>query len=431
MKIDLANTDVGGFNFEFLRLLSSQTAGAAEIGECLTTIGRVKSDSFESWITEWRRTAARVATVAGSLLQRGDRVGARCAFLRASNYYRAAEFYATHDDPRQTEAWTLSRETFLQAAALTSPLVERIEIPFEDAQLPGYFVRGGEGKRATLIAMSGFDGSAEELYFWLGPAAAERGWNCLLFEGLGQRGALHLNPGLVLRPDYEVPVSAVVDYALGRAEVDGERLALIGYSLGGFLATRAAAYEPRIRACIANSLVVDVGGAFAAVWPKVLRADFPKVVDAAFSVLSHLQLDTRWGMDQARWAMGVEHAHDFFDAWAPYSLWGTEDRMQTPLLCMVGEDEIAQTSTKMALDTARYLGKLKSDVQFHFFPRKDGASSHCQMGGLQNAQAAIFTWLNETLCPDAPSSQPTPHHQFRIPDELMAAIKKHHPKFAI
>lgn len=72
----------------------------------------------------------------------------------------------------------------------------------------------------------------------------------------------------------------------------------------------------------------------------------------------------------------------------------------------------------------------KADVQVRFFPREEGASSHCQMGGLQDSQAAIFTWLNETLCLEA-SSQASVHHKFRIPDELMAVIKKSHPRFAI
>ena len=198
--------------------------------------------------------------------------------------------------------------------------------------------------------MSGFDGSAEEVYYWIGPAAAERGWNCVIFEGPGQRGALHVNPGLVLRPDYEAPVAAVIDYAVGRSEVDPSRLALIGYSLGGFLATRAATFEPRIKAVVADSLIVNVSAAFAAMWPKVLHGSFPKVIDTDFNLLARLRPDTRWGMDHARWTMGVEHPHDFFAAWAPYSLWGTEHRLTTPLLCLLGEDEIAQTSPEMITD---------------------------------------------------------------------------------
>ena len=86
--------------------------------------------------------------------------------------------------------------------------------------------------------MSGFDGSAEELYHFIGAVSPEYGWNCLIFEGPGQRGALHLNPKLKMRADYEVPVKAVVDYAISRNDVDEDKIALIGYSLGGYLAPR-------------------------------------------------------------------------------------------------------------------------------------------------------------------------------------------------
>lgn len=425
MKIDLTRTDVGAFNFEFLRLVSSQSVGAAEIGECINTIARINKDDFDSWITEWERTAERVASLAGDLREQGDTIAARTAFLRAANYYRAAEFYATHDDPRQERAWRRSRECFAAAAPLLPYPPQPLEIPFGKGRLPGYFVAGaGDGPRPTLVAMSGLDGSGEELYYWIGPAAAERGWNCVLFEGPGQRGALHLNPGLTLRPDYEVPVAAVLDHVLPRPDVDPARVALLGYSLGGFLVTRAAAYEPRIRATIANSLVVDVGSAFAAVWPDVLRSKFPRVVDGAFSILSRFQLNTRWGMDQARWAMGVDHAHDFFDAWAPYTLWGTEDRLTTPLLCLAGEDEIAQTSPSMITDTFHYLAAVRAPAEIGYFPRETGAASHCQMGGLAYGQAATFAWLERVL---PAKGEPVHAPAFRITPEVADAVTRHHP----
>lgn len=62
----------------------------------------------------------------------------------------------------------------------------------------------------------------------IGAAAPLHGWNCLIFEGPGQRGAIHRDPSLLLRADWEVPLKAVVDDAISRPEIDGDRLALIG-----------------------------------------------------------------------------------------------------------------------------------------------------------------------------------------------------------
>jgi 2,6-dihydroxypseudooxynicotine hydrolase len=56
-----------------------------------------------------------------------------------------------------------------------------------------------------------------------------------------------------IRPDYEAPISAAIDYLETRGDVDGSRVGILGSSLGGYYAPRAAAYEPRVRACIAVS----------------------------------------------------------------------------------------------------------------------------------------------------------------------------------
>ena len=77
--------------------------------------------------------------------------------------------------------------------------IEIIEIDFEGAKLPAYFVSGGEGKHPTLMAMGGFDSTLEEVYCWIGTIASEYGWNCLIFEGPGQWGAWKLNPELIFR----------------------------------------------------------------------------------------------------------------------------------------------------------------------------------------------------------------------------------------
>ena len=97
MKVDFTDKTVGGFNFEFVRGLSLQAAGAAEYGECMDTMSRVKNNDFNSWTTLWAATADRVAEFAEREDLLGNRVSARDAFLRAANYYRMAVFlHASH-----------------------------------------------------------------------------------------------------------------------------------------------------------------------------------------------------------------------------------------------------------------------------------------------------------------------------------------------
>ena len=118
MKVDFANKTVGGFNFEFVRGLSLQAAGAAEYGECMDTMSRVKNNNFDSWISQWAATADRVAAFADREDRVGNRVSARDAFLRAANYYRMAVFYAAHTDARHTQLWRRSKDCFHRMIAL-------------------------------------------------------------------------------------------------------------------------------------------------------------------------------------------------------------------------------------------------------------------------------------------------------------------------
>jgi pimeloyl-ACP methyl ester carboxylesterase len=409
MRVDFADKTVGGFNFEFVRGLSTQAAGAAEYGECMDTIERVRKNNFNSWITEWAATADRVADFAHRERQARYSVSARDAFLRASNYYRMAVFYAEHTDPRHTTLWRRSKECFHQMIELMDRPLECVDIDFDGANLPAYFVSGGSGERPTLIALGGFDSTMEEVYCWIGSAAAEYGWNCLIFEGPGQWSALKNNPGLLFRPDYEKPVAAVVDHLITRPEVDHTKLAIIGYSMGGYLAPRGA-LDPRIRACIPNSLVVDCGASARAGMKGLLKNT--TFMDAAFKLIMKVNTPARWGFQHSEWTLGIRSAHEWVDVYQPFSLKGFVDRYRNPMLFMFSEDDIhdmAAPSAEIIVEMLDFILSLNCDRYLRLFTRREGATSHCQMGGLSYAQSAVFSWLNHVLC-DGPAP-PLADHQ--------------------
>ena len=394
MKINMEDKTIGGFNYEFLRGISLEHVGAAEYGECMETISRVKEDDFTSWIIEWSALADRVSKYAEKELNSDNKKVARDAYLRASNYYRMAVFYANHTDPRHTELWKHSKECFQKMITLMDNPIESIEIEFEDAKLPAYFISGGEGKRQTLIAVGGFDSTLEELYCWIGAIAREYGWHCLIFEGPGQWGALKINPGLIFRPDYEKPVKAVVDYAITRPDVDEDKIALIGYSLGGYLAPRSAAFDPRIKACIANTLIVDFG--------EIAIASLKGLnnTQASDSISSfHMQLDTpsRWAFQHSQWALAIETPQEWIEAYRPFNLKGLEQNFKNPILFLFSEDDIIK-NTKIVRESLEFMNSLDCDRTVHLFTKEEGASSHCQMGGLSYAQAVIFQWLDQIFC---------------------------------
>ena len=95
------------FSFQMLRLMGSASVGQAEVGECLAAAYRIEEGDFQSWHDEWLKTARRVHSYADESLAGEHRVSAGEAYLRASNYYRAAEFYL-HGDPSDPRIKELS-----------------------------------------------------------------------------------------------------------------------------------------------------------------------------------------------------------------------------------------------------------------------------------------------------------------------------------
>jgi pimeloyl-ACP methyl ester carboxylesterase len=82
------------------------------------------------------------------------------------------------------------------------------------------------------------------------------------YDGPGQGAALR-EQALVFRPDWED--------ALTRAEIDPDRLVLLGYGLGGYLTARAAAHEHRLAALILDDGLYNYYDAQTQAMPPFLR----------------------------------------------------------------------------------------------------------------------------------------------------------------
>ena len=76
------------------------------------------------------------------------------------------------------------------------------------------------------------------------------------------------------RVDWEAVVTPVVDFALTLPGVDPQKIALMGVSMGGVLAPRAAAFEKRISALVANDGLYDFGAPQLAAVPPDQRDAF-------------------------------------------------------------------------------------------------------------------------------------------------------------
>ncbi|HEY2817389.1 MAG TPA: hypothetical protein VGK44_09695 [Casimicrobiaceae bacterium] len=129
-----------------------------------------------------------------------------------------------------------------------------MDISYENTTLPAYLLPAPGRENAigpTIVVGGGRDSSLVDNYFGIGVAALRRGYHVLLHEGLGQ-GRLLIDEALPLRHDWEKVVTPVVDAALQIDVIDPQRLAYQPWSLGGYMAPRVAAFEPRLAALVCD-----------------------------------------------------------------------------------------------------------------------------------------------------------------------------------
>jgi dienelactone hydrolase len=337
-------------------------------------------------------------------LKKGHRISARDNYLRASSYYRSSEFFlhANPDDPRVRYGFERSVASYKTAAALFTPAIEPVEIPYEGTTLHGYFHRADNSgtPRPTLLLNNGFDGSAEDLH-WMGArAAVDRGYNVLVFDGPGQFASVH-RQSLHFRHDWEKVVTPVVDYALTRTDVDPKKLAIHGISLGGYLAPRAAAFEHRLAACICDDGVYDFGTLHAAGVP----ADKQEVVRAGLSALEAPEVDAlldqamktsgvaRWAFTHGMYVTGTSSPRAFLAAMQSFHLKnGVAEQIKCPTLVCEAEKDLFFEGQPESL-----FQHLKCPKTMMLFTDAEGAGAHCEAGASRLAYARMYDWLDEIL----------------------------------
>ena len=397
--------DDAQFWYETVRMFGADEYGGASFGEVLATSARIKAGDYDSWYDAWNGIADRIAGEADAQLAKGHRVSARDSYLRASNYYRCSEFFlhANPKDPRVARAYQRTVDTYKACAGLFDPPIEPVEIPYEHTTLPGYLHRvDASGKRRPLIIMhTGFDGSAEEMHVSGARAAVERGYNVLAFDGPGQFGPIH-REGLPFRPDWEKVVTPVVDFALKQRGVDPKRIALLGISMGGELAPRAAAFEPRLAACIANDGLYDYAAPYLAAVPPAQRDAFiamiqappgPSPLDQLLAGMMRSSPTARWSFIHGMYSFGVATPRAHLAAVMAYNLRdGVAEKIRCPTLVCDAEGDLFFKGQPQQL-----YDHLTCKKTLLTFTNADGAGAHCEVGAARFAFARIIDWLDETL----------------------------------
>jgi dienelactone hydrolase len=397
-------------DFQALFALGEAAYGAGEAGEVLAAIETIRQAgiSYQVFYDTFMRSAARVGRIAADALAAGYKASARAAFLRSAQYYNQALFFVlgTATPDAEESVYRQMQAQWHAAATLFEPAFEAVRIPYAGSDMPGYFLSGGGGRRPTAILSNGSDGQNIDLFAFGGMAAIERGWNALIFEGPGQ-GAMLFERKIPFRPDWEAVITPIVDVLAARPDVDARRIALIGWSLGGELVTRAAAFERRLAAVVADPGLVDnwsaypasvrgifAGGASAEQVNHIWQTDVIPTLNPVerFTLAKRAEIFAPQFLDAARAGKVFTDLWTFGRTVMRFSVADVAAQVTAPTLVVQYERD--QFFPRGAEQLMALLTCPKTMVTF---TAAEGAAQHCAPLAPQRRNQVVFDWLDATL----------------------------------
>jgi len=334
----------------------------------------------EKFFETWTALAQKLRRQAAADEARGRGLSAGAKYRRAFIGFIQAERMQRPDFPQRAKAYTDALECFSKFLALTRQNCRRVDVPFGATALPALLVlpQGARGDVPCMIHFDGLDVTKEIIYLLGVPAAlAERGIATLVVDNPGVGESLRLR-GLHNGPEAEVPAKACVDFLQAAAGIDRERIGIMALSLGGYHAPRAAAFEPRLKCCVAWGANYD--------WGETQRRRYE-------SKDQRLPVPHYW--DHVGWVFGKSSVEDIVAVSEKLSLKGILHRITCPILCVHGENDrqipLSQAQRLIADCTASH----KAELQV--LTLADGGAEHCGVDNLPPTREAICDWIAEVL----------------------------------
>ena len=255
---------------------------------------------------------------------KGRKITAGDYYLRAGIYHYNAERFI-QPGPAKKAQCAHAYKVWHQGIRLRYPQIEFIEVPYEGTTLPALFMKAQtSGPAPTVVVLNGMDNAKEMSIFFCGLEFARRGFNTLCMDGPGM-GEMRRMRDMPSRFDYEVPGTAALDYLLTRKDVDPKRVAIMGYSFGGYYSSRIAAFEKRYAA----------GVAFAALhwdlhaWQKEIKRKQDENPNTVAQSTFHFQ-----------WIMGcLGDADAAIEKARKFSLVDVAPQISCPFLILHGQDD--------------------------------------------------------------------------------------------
>ncbi|WP_186403755.1 alpha/beta hydrolase family protein [[Actinomadura] parvosata] len=359
-------------DFIFQWSAGAAKTGGLDAGELYHIASRISDGDTASWTEEFERYGDAQGDLADGWEVDGRRRSAGEVMMKAYYCYRQAWQFAGRGDGfiRLINKYEAA---FERAVTLLDLPLDYLEVPFEGTSLPGLRLDAGPDA-PTLIVIGGGDSGREDMYHLIGLNAWRRGYTTVMADLPGQ-GSTPLR-GLHLMAETERPVGAVVDHLIDAYGQDPATLAIIGFSGGGYMVSRAVMSERRIAAAAATTPISDFG--------SLLPVEVVRRMAEEGAMKDNFQMYL--------WRSGLAGPVDFARLLATF----TADPAQVtcPFLSIVGLGE----SPALVEQVRSWHHALPS-------PRKKlleldaatGADAHCQINNPTRLAQEVCDWLDRIL----------------------------------
>jgi len=333
----------------------------------------------QDFLVSWTRVVNDLEAQAIADVHRGRSRSAGQKYLRAANYLINAErMQSVHAEDRN-DVYKRCLVLMQKAIDRLDKQTCRVQVPFEGTHLPAYFTDAStDGEPAPCMIMwNGLDSTKEHMYtsgFSL--EMAERGISTLMVDCPGSGEALRLQ-GLTSRITTEDWAAACVDYLECREDVRADRIGLVGWSLGGYYAPRAAAFEKRL------ALVVAWGANHN--WGQVQKRRLDREGE---NPVPHY-----W--DHVMWVWGESDVDEFIAMAEGIHLDGVVEKIEIPFLIAHGQNdrqipvEYAHRSYEHAVNSPKR--------ELRVFTADEGGAEHVGLDHLPYVRDFVADWITETF----------------------------------
>ena len=371
--------DEANFNYQLNRVINWD---GGELSDVKKVAGKIHNSA------DWKR----------ELIGLGDAAMKESRTGNAIAYYRMSEFFMYDGDPDKRKYYEKATELFYEYYADffegEHSRIERYDVPFENVKLPVMHVVPAGRSKGTILLHGGNDSYFEEFLFTV-LYMQEKGFEVYMFEGPGQGGVMRIQ-GMHFTHKWEKPVKAILDY------FKLKDVTIIGISLGGYLAPRAAAFDKRITKVVAWSVFPCFQDILVSMQPANVQKAFHilmklharPLMNRVFAKKAKASPIIDWGIKHGCYAYEAKDAYSYARKLKKYDLAPIADKITQDMLILGANGAHFIDYTLIG----REINMLKNvrSLTFRLFTDKEEAQNHCNVGNGQLTIDVICDWIEQT-----------------------------------